>query len=310
MPDTYRAEQTEHEAERDADALAARFEQDRPRLRSVAYRMLGSLSEAEDAVQEAWIRLARTGDGALRDVSAWLTTVVSRVCLDMLRSRTARREEPLDTHVPDPVVTAATAPEEEAVLTDSVGLALLVVLDRLAPAERIAFVLHDLFAVPFDSIAPVVDRTPAATRQLASRARRRVRREGPAPQSDTTRRRQVVEAFLAASRAGDLDALVAVLDPEVVLRVDAGALEGGVSHLVRGAGKVAGQAVRFRRVAPFARLALVNGAPGLVTAPNGEPVSVMDFTIRDGLVVEINLIADRARLRDLGLPDLGVEQDG
>ncbi|RFU84076.1 RNA polymerase sigma factor SigJ [Streptomyces triticagri] len=291
-----------HEADHDAEALAARFERDRPRLRAVAYRMLGSLSEAEDAVQEAWIRLHRTGGRELRDVSAWLTTVVGRVCLDMLRSRAARREEPLDVHVPDPVITGETAPEEHAVLADSVGLALLVVLDRLAPPERVAFVLHDLFAVPFDAIAPVVDRTPAATRQLASRARKRVRGEGPAPETDLARRRQVVEAFLAAARAGDLDGLVAVLDPDVVMRVDAGPEAAGVSRLVHGAGQVAGEAVQFRAAAPFARVVLVNGAPGLMTAPHGDPLSVIDFTVRDGLVVEINLIADRARLRDLGLP--------
>ncbi|MCX4820885.1 RNA polymerase sigma factor SigJ [Streptomyces sp. NBC_01142] len=283
--------------------LAERFEADRGHLRSVAYRMLGSLSEAEDAVQEAWFRLHRTDVSEVRNLSGWLTTVVGRVCLDMLRSRTSRREEALDTYVPDPIVSPAAGgdPEHEALQSDSVGLALLVVLEALPPAERLAFVLHDMFAVPFDDIALIVERTPAATRQLASRARRRVQGAAPAPEADRTRQREVVDAFLAAARGGDFEALVAVLDPDVLLRADTGAGPAGVSRLIRGSLAVAQQALTFQRFAQYARPALINGAWGIVTVPHGQAYSVMDFTVRDGKVVEINLLADPARLGRLGL---------
>ncbi|MEV5482542.1 MULTISPECIES: RNA polymerase sigma factor SigJ [Streptomyces] len=283
--------------------LAERFEENRSHLRAVAYRMLGSLTEAEDAVQEAWLRLDRSGADGVENLGGWLTTVVGRVCLDQLRRRTARREDPLEVHVPEPVVRRldADGPEDAAVLADSVGLALLVVLETLSPAERLAFVLHDMFAMPFDEIAPIVDRTPAAARQLASRARRRVQGTAPAPDADFARQREVVDAFLAASRGGDFDALLAVLDPDVVLRADAGAARGGLSKLVRGARAVVEQALTFSRFAPFARPALVNGAPGLVTAQGGQPLAVMGFTLPHGKIVEINILADPARLERLDL---------
>jgi RNA polymerase sigma factor (sigma-70 family) len=283
--------------------LAERFEADRGRLRAVAYRMLGSLSEADDAVQEAWLRLSRSGADDVENLGGWLTTIVGRVCLDMLRSRRSRREEPLDVHVPDPIVSheAGVDPEHEALVADSVGLALLGVLETLTPAERLAFVLHDMFAVPFDDIAPIVGRSPAAARQLASRARRRVRGTAPAPEVDLTRQREVVRAFLAAARGGDFDALLAVLDPDVVLRADYGAVPAGASTLIRGARAVAGQALTFARFSRFARPALVNGAAGLVTAPEGRPLSVMGFTVRDGRIVEIDILADPERLRRLDL---------
>ncbi|MGW2025447.1 sigma-70 family RNA polymerase sigma factor [Streptomyces decoyicus] len=284
--------------------LAERFEENRSHLRAVAYRMLGSVSEADDAVQEAWLRLSRSGVSGVENLGGWLTTVVGRVCLDQLRMRKARREDPLDTfHVPEPIVGRLDTadPEQEALLADSVGLALLVVLEALAPAERLAFVLHDMFAMPFDEIAPIVDRTPAAARQLASRARRRVQGAAPAPDSDLTRQREVVDAFLAASRGGDFEALLAVLDPDVVLRADAGDAPEGVSKLVRGARAVVEQALTFSRFAAFARPALVNGAPGLVTARGGRPFSVMGFTLAHGKIVEINILADLARLSRLDL---------
>ncbi|MFJ6786832.1 RNA polymerase sigma factor SigJ [Streptomyces angustmyceticus] len=283
--------------------LAERFEEHRGHLRAVAYRMLGSVSEADDAVQEAWLRLSRSGADGVANLGGWLTTVVGRVCLDQLRTRTARREDPLGVRVPEPVVSPADAagPEQEALLADSVGLALLVVLETLTPAERLAFVLHDLFAVPFDEIAPLVGRTPAAARQLASRARRRVQGTAPAADTDRARQREVVDAFLAASRGGDFEALLAVLDPDVVLRADAGDAPEGVSKLVRGARAVVEQALAFSRVAAFARPALVNGAPGLVTARGGRPFSVMGFTVAHGRIVEINILADPARLRGLDL---------
>ena len=289
------------------DWLAQRFEENRTHLRAVAYRMLGSISEADDAVQEAWLRLSRSDTSGIENLGGWLTTVVGRVCLNMLRSRRSRREEPLGepqvgVHVPDPIVSRADGldPEHEALLADSVGLALLVVLETLSPAERLAFVLHDTFGLPFGEIAPIVGRSPAAARQLATRARSRVRGAAPAPDADLGRQREVVDAFLAATRGGDFDALLAVLDPDVVLRADSGA--AGTSRVVRGARAVAGQALTFSQFAPFARPALVNGAAGLVTAPGGRPLSVMGFTVRRGKVVEIDLLADPERLGRLDLP--------
>jgi len=289
------------------DWLAERFEEQRGHLRAVAYRMLGSLSEADDAVQEAWLRLSGADTSNVENLGGWLTTVVGRVCLDMLRSRTSRREEPLDAHLPERIVSRADGgdPEQEALLADSVGLALLVVLETLAPAERLAFVLHDMFAVPFEEIAPIVDRSPTAARQLASRARRRVHgmggREGEsvAPRSELTRQREVVDAFLAAARGGDFDALLAVLDPDVVLRSDRAAQRPGVPAEVRGAAIVAEQAVRGG--ARAARAALVNGAVGVIVAPRGRLLIVLDFTIRDGKIVAIDAIADPERLRQLDL---------
>src|SRR5919202_172024 len=285
------------------DWLVRRFEENRKRLRAVAYRMLGSASEADDALQEAWLRLSRSDTSGVGNLGGWLTTVVGRVCLDMLRSRKSRREEPLGVHVPDPIVSHADGidPEREALLADSVGLALLVVLETLAPAERLAFVLHDMFGVPFDEIAPIVGRPPPAARQLASRARRRVRGAAPSPDADLTRQREVVAAFLAASRDGDFDALLAVLDPDVVLRADSGAVPAGASREVRGASAVAEQALTFSRLARFAQPALVNGAAGVVTAPGGKPYAVMGFTVRRGKIVEIDILADPARLRQFDL---------
>jgi RNA polymerase sigma factor (sigma-70 family) len=285
------------------DWLAERFEEHRTHLRAVAYRMLGSLSEADDAVQETWLRLSRSDTSGVENLGGWLTTVVARVCLNVLRSRKARREDPLDVHVPDPVVSSRDGldPEHEALLADSVGLALLVVLETLSPAERLAFVLHDMFAVPFDEIAPMVGRSATAARQLASRARRRVQGEAPVPDPDLGRQRQVVDAFFAAARDGDFEALVAVLHPEVVLRSDGGALRPDASAVVHGARAVAGRALAFARLYPFARPALVNGAAGVVVVPRGRPFSVMGFTVTDGRIVEIDAIADPARLRQLDL---------
>jgi RNA polymerase sigma-70 factor (ECF subfamily) len=273
---------------------AARFEEHRSRLRAVGYRMLGSLSEADDAVQEAWLRLNRTGSDRIGNLGGWLTTVTARVCLDMLRSRTFRREEPLETYLPDPVVSAADGldPEQEALLADCVGLALLVVLDTLAPAERLAFVLHDMFAVPYDDIAPVVGRSPAAARQLASRARRRVQGANADPDPDLGRQRAVADAFLAASRGGDFDALVAVLDPDVVLRSDVGAGIRGVSQVLRGAETVARQALLLSGGAAHVRPVLVNGVAGTLTASGGTPMSVMAFTVRGGRITQIHILAD------------------
>ena len=280
--------------------LAARFEEHRAHLRAVAYRMLGSLSEAEDAVQDTWLRLSRAGTGGVENLGGWLTTIVARVCLNVLRSRKTRREDSLDAHLPDPVVRleGTRAPEEEAVLADSVGLALLVVLDTLDPAERLAFVLHDMFQLPFDEIAPMVGRSPAAARQLASRARRRVRgADVPSPDADVSRQRRVVDAFFQAARGGDFDALVALLDPDVVLRADGGAGRPAASALVRGAEAVAGQAIRF--ALPNAELvpALVNGAAGVIVRVGGRPFAVMGFTVADDTIVEIDAIADPERVR-------------
>jgi RNA polymerase sigma-70 factor (ECF subfamily) len=287
----------------ESEWLADRFEEHRARLRAVAYRMLGSLSDADDAVQDAWLRLSRSAAGEVDNLGGWLTTVVARVCLNMLRSRNQRREETFGVRLPDPVVSPAgeLRPEEEALLADSVGLALLVVLDTLAPAERLAFVLHDMFELPFEQIAPMVGRTPAAARQLASRARRRVRgAEVPAPDPDLARQREVVDAFFAAARDGDFDALLAVLDPGVVLRIDAGARHPAASMSIRGAAAVAGQALTgLSVVLRAARLhpALVNGAAGVIVTRRGRPVTVMGFTVADGKIAEIDAIADPERVR-------------
>jgi RNA polymerase sigma factor (sigma-70 family) len=289
--------------------LADRFEAHRTHLKAVAYRMLGSLREADDAVQEAWLRLSRAETGDIENLGGWLTTVVGRVCLDMLRSRTSRREVPLDSRLPDPIVSRADGgdPEQEALVADAVGLALLVVLESLRPAERLAFVLHDMFAVPFEEIAPIVGRSPAAARQLASRARRRVRSAAPVsdPRSalvpDLASQRELVDAFLAAARRGDFDALMAVLDPDVVLRADRGAGPAGGLTEIRGAAAVVGQALAFRRFAYVAHPALVNGAAGVVNTADGQPMAVMSFTITSGKIVAIDILADPERLRQLDL---------
>ncbi len=291
----------------EGDWLVERFEESRLHLRAVAYRMLGSLAEADDAVQEAWLRLSRFDKGGIENLGGWLTTVVARVCLTMLRSRRSRREEPLDAHVPDPIVSTEERldPEQEALLADSVGLALLVVLETLDPAERLAFVLHDMFDVPFDEIAPIVERSPAAARQLASRARRRVKGAAPVPDADLARQREAVGAFLAAAREGDFGALLEVLDPDVVLRADVGAVPAGASRVIRGAPAVAEQALAYaRRLGPVARPALVNGAAGIVAAPGGQPISVLGFTVTGGRIVEIDILADPERLSRLDLKEL------
>ena len=283
------------------DWLAEQFETNRTHLRSVAYRMLGSLSEAEDAVQEVWFRLSRSNTNGIENLGGWLTTVVARVCLDMLRSRTSRREEPLDAHGAEPIMNREqeSDPEHEALLADSVGLALLVVLETLAPAERIAFVLHDIFAVPFDEIAPIVRRSPSAARKLASRARRRVRGIAAIPDADLAHQRAVVEAFLAASRNGNFAALLAVLDPDVVLRADRAAVPAGMSSEARGASAVAKRA--SMGAAQAAQPALVNGTVGVVVAPSGRLLIVLKFTIAHGKIVEIDVVADHVRLRQLDL---------
>jgi RNA polymerase sigma-70 factor (ECF subfamily) len=283
------------------DWLAERFQQHRPRLRAVAYRMLGSTSEAEDAVQEAWIRLSRSNAGEIDNLEAWLVTVVGRVALNMLRTRSTRREQPLDVHVPDPIIDAVdgTDPEHETLLADSVGLALLVVLETLTPAERLAFVLHDMFAVPFEVIAPMVERSPEATRQLASRARRRVRGAAPVADADLTAQWEVVEAFTAAARNGDFDALVAVLDPDVVLRADGGLT--GLSQHVRGAETVARQALLWSRVDLTVRRVLINGAAGVVTFLHGQPFSIAAVTVRNRKIAEIDFLVDPERIAQLDL---------
>ncbi len=293
--------------------LADRFEEHRAHLRAVAYRMLGSLTEADDAVQDTWLRLSRSGAGEVDNLGGWLTTIVARVCLNMLRSRNLRREESLGVHLPDPLISpeGELQPEEEALLADSVGLALLVVLDTLAPAERLAFVLHDMFELPFEEIAPMVGRTPAAARQLASRARRRVKgAEVPAPDPDLARQREVVDAFFSAARGGDFDALVAVLDPDVVLRLDSGARRPAASLMIRGAAAVARQAqsglaagLRAAHLHP----ALVNGAAGVVVTVRGRPITVMGFTVADGKVAEIDAIADPERVRKIAAAVLNDE---
>src|SRR5438876_1257087 len=283
--------------------LAEQFEGYRTHLRAVAYRMLGSQSEADDAVQESWLRLSRSDTSGVENLGGWLTTVVARVCLDMLRSRESRHEESLDEHVPDPILSSEDGidPEHEALLADSVGLALLVVLDTLNPAERVAFVLHDVFAVPFDEIAPIVGRTPIAARQLASRARRRVR-AAPVPDVDLDGQWAVVDAFLAAARAGDFERLLAVLDPEVVLRSDGGAARPELISLLRGAQAVAEGAMTFRRFAETSTRVLVNGVPGGVAwAPDGSPFAVLALTVRGGRIVAIDVLADPDRLGQLDL---------
>jgi RNA polymerase sigma factor (sigma-70 family) len=276
------------------------FELNRRHLQAVAYRMLGSTTEAEDAVQEAWLRLSRSDTAEVDNLGGWLTTVVARVCLDMLRSRRSRREDYVGSWLPEPIVTIETGPEDEAVLADSVGLALLVLLDTLTPAERLAFVLHDMFGMPFDEIAPIVDRSEAATRQLASRARRRVRGAQPSSDVDIREQRRVVDAFLAASRAGDFDALLEVLDPDVVFRIDAGGIGPRARPPVEGAEAVAAQILeRGAPLAPYARPAIVNGAAGVIVVPRDKPIAVVGFVIARGRITEIDLVADPAKLPDL-----------
>jgi len=291
---------------KDQQWLAERFEQHRGRLRAVAYRMLGSLTEADDAVQEAWLRLARADASGVENLGAWLTTIVARVSLNMLRARHGRPEEPLGPYVPEPVIDPAegTSPEHEALLADGVGLALMVVLQELSPAERLAYVLHDMFDMPFDEIAPIVERSPQAARQLASRARRRVRGAALPDGSGLAAQRAAVDAFLAASRDGDFDALIAVLHPDVVYRADRGAAAGG-SVEVRGAGTVAGQAAAFSQRGLLIRPVLINGTPGVISSRDGRPVSVIGFTVTAGKITEIDIIVDPDRLRQLDLSALG-----
>ena len=287
------------------DFVIERFEQQRPRLRAVAYRMLGSTSDADDALQETWLRVNRASATGIDNPDGWLTTVTARVCLNMLRSRRTRREEALEPRVPDPVVTRETVdtvdPGDAVVLADSVGLALLVVLETLDPAERLAFVLHDMFAMPFDEIEPMVDRSPEATRQLASRARRRVHGAEPPPDTDTPRQREVVDAFFAAARGGDFTALISVLDPDVVLRSDGGTKRVAASAVVRGAENVASRAVTFALPRAQLRPVRVNGEAGVVVTVNGHVVSILGFTVRDGRILAIDALADPDRLRELDL---------
>ncbi|MGW6247644.1 sigma-70 family RNA polymerase sigma factor [Streptomyces roseolus] len=288
-----------------AEALARRFDADRGHLRAVAYRMLGSLSEAEDAVQETWFKLSRTDVSGVANLTGWLTTVIGRVCLDMLRSRGSRREDPLDTYVPDPIVhiPGVGDPEHAAELTESVGLALLVVLETLSPAERLAFVLHDMFAVSFDEIARIVDRTPAATRQLASRARRRVQDADPGPGPDARRQREIADAFLAASQGGDFEGLLAVLDPDAVLRADGGPLLAGASKLVRGAEAIVRQALMYASFRNAALPLVVNGAPAVLGVVDGKPASLLAFTIAGDRIVRMHVLADPERLAALDIPE-------
>jgi RNA polymerase sigma factor (sigma-70 family) len=278
------------------------FAAHRAHLHAVAYRMLGSLAEADDAVQETWLRLARSDADDIENPRAWLTTVISRICLDQLRTRATRREDPLDVRVPDLVVTPdEDDPQQHALLADSVGIALLVVLDTLAPGERLAFVLHDVFAVPFDEIGPILGRSPAAAKQLASRARRRLRGTAPAAGGDRARQRAVVNAFLAASRDGDFAALLALLDPDVVLRADAGASPLGPSALIRGAAAVGAQTRRFAPMSQFGRLVLVNGSPGFLVARDGQPLALIALTVQGDRIAEIDILADPDRLARLDL---------
>ncbi|TDD57405.1 sigma-70 family RNA polymerase sigma factor [Kribbella antibiotica] len=282
------------------DELARSFEEQRDHLRGVAYRMLGSRAEAEDAVQEVWLRLSRSDVSEVANLAGWLTTVVSRVCLDMLRSRKSRREDALDTFVPDPVSLKADTPEDVALQADAVGLALLVVLETLAPAERLAFVLHDMFGLSFDEVAEIVGKSPAAARQLASRARRRVQ-GAPANDAEPSRQRQIVDAFMAASRGGDFEGLLVLLDPDVVLRADAGTESTGAaaSKVLRGALAVVESALTFSRFAPYTERALINGLPGIVTVINGRIQSVMAFTVTNDKITELNILADPDRLAEL-----------
>lgn len=291
----------------DQEWLAERFQEQRPHLRAVAYRMLGSLSEADDALQEAWLRLSRADTSGVENLRGWLTTVVARVSLNMLRARKAKREEPLEAGIPDPIVSPPDGadPEHEALIADSIGLALLVVLETLSPAERVAFVLHDMFAVSFDEIASITGRSSAAARQLASRARRRVHAHAPVPDADLARQWSVVDAFTAASREGDFDALVAVLDPDILLREDDGTQRPRASLVIRGARAVAERALSFARLGPYARPALVNGAVGAVVVPDDRPFAVLAFTVTNGRIVEIDVLSDPVRLSAIDLAVLG-----
>jgi RNA polymerase sigma-70 factor, ECF subfamily len=301
--DTWRhGDVTEPMQQQEREWLAERFEEHRSRLRGVAYRMLGSMYEADDAIQEAWLRLSRSEATDIENLGGWLTTVVARVCLNMLRSRNLRRELPLepesDVHVPDPIISRETSfdPENAALMADSVGLALLVVLETLAPAERLAFVLHDMFGVSFDEIADILGRSSTAARQLASRARRRVQGT-PVPDADISAQRKVVDAFFAAAQRGDFEGLVAVLDPDIVIRSDGGAARRNITTILRGAEKVASTAMTFRQWSPFVRPALINGAAGVVViGPNGQPFSVMAFTVRNARIAEIDAVVDPERL--------------
>jgi RNA polymerase sigma-70 factor (ECF subfamily) len=289
----------------DEEVLAEQFEAQRDRLRAIAYRMLGSLPEADDAVQEAWLRLRRTDAHDIDNLAAWLTTVVTRICLNVLRARRTHPAEPLEVHMPDPIIDHpdAVQPEHEALLADAVGLALMTVLQTLPPPERVALVLHDSFAVPFDEIATILDRTPAATRQLASRARRKVQETPTTPEPDLARQRVVVDAFFGAARAGDLDGLLAVLDPDVVLHGDTG--DPATSRLVRGARAVAGNAIMFSRPLATLRPALVNGAAGVVVEEDGRIVGLLAFVVADGRIVAIDALNDLDRLARLDLSALG-----
>jgi len=296
------------ESEKQSEWLAERFEQNRGHLRAVAYRMLGSASEADDAVQEAWLRLRSSDASTIENLGGWLTTVVSRVCLDMLRSRIAKREEALDTSASESIATSdgQTDPEQETLLADSVGIALLIVLDRLDPAERLAFVLHDMFAVSFDEIASILGRTPEAARQLASRARRRVQGAPAVPKASLSEQRQVADAFLAALRSGDFEGLIAVLDPDVVVRIDEAAARPGAPREIRGARNWAKGAIAFsQQLAGDVRPMLVNGEVGLVWAPQGRLFRVLRFSIADGKIATVDVIAEQTRLKELELAVLG-----
>lgn len=290
----------------DQEWLAERFQEQRPRLRGVAYRLLGSLSEADDALQEAWLRMSRADPSDVENLGGWFTTIVARVSLNMLRSRKSKRELPLDAGFPDPIMSSPNGPEpeQEALLADSVGLALLVVLDTLPPAERLAFVLHDIFAVPFEEIATITERSPDAARKLASRARRRVQDHAPVPDADLAKQWSVLDAFTAASQEGDFEALMAVLDPDIVLREDDGSQRPRASLVLEGARAVAERAQSFRHLAGTARRVLVNGAPGALVMPEGRPFALLAFTIRDGKVVQIDVLNDPARLDGLDLSSL------
>lgn len=283
------------------DLLTERFEEQRPRLRAVAYRMLGSMGDADDAVQEAWLRVSRADSSGVENLAGWLTTVVARVSLNMLRARSRRPEEPLEFHLPDPILSRepGSDPEHETMLADSVGLALMVVLESLSPAERLAFVLHDMFHVSYDEIGPMIERTPGAARQLASRARRRVSGAAPVPDPDLARQREVVDAFLAAAREGDFQGLVDVLHPDVVLRSDGGRSHPRLTRVITGANEVATRAATFGKLAPLAQPAVVNGVAGVLTMAEGRPLSLMAFTVADGWIAAIDVLSDPDRLAAL-----------